>query len=299
VRRDQTRPDETRPDQTRPVRPEPDQSYQKMGLRLTNFNGGAVVTVTVGMILGIFLIMGGVSSDPTEDCVPRNKTYKISDSTQCDKYYDCGKNSKGKVIERLCDDGFVFSDAYHLCDYPHNVDCRKRPQLQPPVSIGDKRCERLNGFYQFPPEISCQKFYHCLEGIAYEKTCPEGIIFDRGTCVHPDMSTRTDCAASTVLNFQCPNMGKRFTKLRFGDHDRLSHPTDCRKYFMCLQDGNPRLGGCPIGKVFNEKSGFCDLPKNVPNCKDYYGGKSMEEIYKNQAILEGVEEINATAAGVV
>jgi len=244
---------------------------------------------TIFTFVSAFYIVQFVLGDPTEECNPRNQTYHIADSKQCDKYWACGKNGKGKVVELLCEDGFVFSDAYHSCDYPHNVDCTKRPQLQPAQSIGDEKCARLNGFYEFPPEISCQKFYHCLEGTAYEKTCPEGIIFDRGTCVHPDMSARPDCAAHTVLDFKCPNMNKRFERLRFGDHDRFSHPKDCRKFFICLMDGKPRLGGCPLGKVFNNRTGFCDNPRSVPSCEDYYGKKTIDELLRNQAIVEGLD----------
>jgi len=211
-----------------------------------------------------------VAADMTEECQTRNETYSISDSEQCDKYYVCEKKT-GKTTERMCDDGFVFAETIRQCDYPHNVDCSKRPKLQPPQSK-DPQCERLNGFYPFPPRDSCSKFYHCLEGKAYEKSCPEGVIFDpkKGACVHPDMSSRIDCAAHTVLNFKCPNMNQRFSRLRFGDHDRFSHPTDCRKFFICLADGQPRIGGCPFGKVFQQKTGFCDDPKKVPECKDYY-----------------------------
>jgi hypothetical protein len=127
-----------------------------------------------------------------------------------------------------------------------------------------------------------------LEGKAYEKSCPEGVIFDpsKGACVHPDMSTRVDCAAHTVLNFKCPNMNQRFSRLRFGDHDRFAHPTDCRKFFICLADGQPRIGGCPFGKVFHQKNGFCDEPKKVPECKDYYSK------YMKDGKLDNPEEQN-------
>jgi len=224
----------------------------------------------ITLIVGLCLLFTGGFADPTEKCQPRNVTYSISDSAQCDLYYDCLKN--GKLTERMCDDGFVFSEAIRMCEYPHNVDCSKRPKLQPSRST-DPNCERSNGFYPFPAAISCAKFYHCLEGVAYEKTCPEGVIFDvaRGTCMHPDLSHRKDCAAHTVLNFKCPNMNQRFSKLKFGDHDRHAHPDDCRKFYICLMDGKPRLGGCPIGKVFNSKTGFCVKPKHAEdNCKDYY-----------------------------
>jgi len=236
---------------------------------------GGVFLYTV--ILSVFV--AGTLGDPKEVCQPRNVTYKIADSAQCDKYHDCTKG--GKLLERLCDDGFVFSEEIHACDYPHNVNCSARPALQPSRSINPD-CPRSNGFYPFPPAESCQKFYHCLEGKAYEKTCAEGVIFDpsKGTCIHPDLSKRPDCAARSVLNFTCPNYGKKFVRLRFGDHDRLPHTTNCRKFFICLSDGKPRIGGCPLGKVFNPKLGVCDSPKRVPECKDYYGKKDLAKLAK-------------------
>jgi hypothetical protein len=221
-----------------------------------------------------------------EVCQPRNSTYNIGDSKQCDKFYQCTK--AGKTYERLCPDGFMYSLEIAACDYPHNVNCTARPALQPSLST-NPQCPRSNGFYEFPPSDSCQKFYHCLEGQAYEKTCPEGVIFDpaKGACIHPDMSKRPDCAAKSVLNFTCPNSLHRFAKLKFGDHDRHSHPTDCRKFFICLKDGKPRVGGCPLGRVFNGKTGFCDAPKRVPNCKDYYGKRDPEKLVKQADTFKG------------
>lgn len=224
-------------------------------------------------------LITGTLGDPKEVCQSRNISYNIADSKQCDLYHECTKG--GKLLERLCDDGFQFSEEIHACDYPHNVNCTGREKLQESPSK-NPQCPRMNGFYPFPPEDSCQKFYHCLEGVAYEKTCPDGVIFDLsiGACIHPDRSHRTQCAAKSVLNFTCPNHGKKFVRLRFGDHDRLPHPTNCRKFFICLADGKPRVGGCPLGKVFNPKIGVCDSPKRVPQCKDYYGKKDLAKLAK-------------------
>jgi len=220
-----------------------------------------------------------------EKCQPRNHSYTIGDRTNCDMYYQCETN--GKLHEHYCDDGFVFSLEILKCDYPHNVNCSERPELQPSKST-NPQCPRMNGFYAFPPTESCQKFYHCLEGSPYEKTCPEGIIFDdtKGACVHPDLAGRKDCSASKVLDFVCPNAEKRFSKLRFGDHDRHPHPSDCRKFYVCTRDGQPRIGGCPLGKVFNPKSGVCDQPKRVPNCVDYYGKKSIPKLKEGDDVAE-------------
>jgi hypothetical protein len=232
-------------------------------------------------LFAVFLSIFAVGSygDPKEVCQARNQSYKIADSKQCDAYHECVKS--GKLLPRLCDDGFQFSEEIKACDYPHNVNCSGRELLQESPSTNPD-CPRMNGFYPFPPADSCQKFYHCLEGKAYEKTCPDGVIFDpsKGTCMHPDRSKRPECSAKKVLNFTCPNHGKKFVRLRFGDHDRLPHPTNCRKFVICLADGNPRVGGCPLGKVFHPKLGICDSPKQVPECRDYYGKKDLAKLAK-------------------
>jgi len=223
------------------------------------------------------LLLGGALGEPLEKCTPRNMTYNIGDKEQCDKYYLCG--SSGKVVEAMCDDGFVFSVEYFVCDYPHNVDCSERPILQKTEST-NPRCARMNGFYPFPAKESCQKFFHCLQGEAYEKTCPEGVIFDdtKGACVHPDTAGRKECSATEVFGFKCPNAGNKFAKLKFGNHDRHPHPSDCQMFYTCSQDGQPRLAGCSVGKVFNPKTGKCSMPSLVPNCVDWYKGKTEEEL---------------------
>jgi len=257
-------------------------------------------------LLAVALFASYAMGDPLEKCQARNNSYAVGDSEQCDKFYDCG--TSGKLTERLCDDGFVFSLAINQCDYPHNVNCSNRPHLQPTKST-NPQCPRMNGFYAFPWSESCSKFYHCLEGSAYEKNCPEGVIFDdtKGACVHPDLAARSECSATKVLNFICPNAGKRFSKLRFGDHDRHAHESDCRKFFVCTTDGQPRIGGCPLGKVFNPKTGFCDQPKRVPNCVDYYGKKQIAKVDEDGSVHdqdednstdESVEESQAPAAKV-
>jgi len=239
--------------------------------------GVSAVCLLVGTVF-----LSSALGDPLEKCQPRNETYNIGDNEQCDKYYLCGPS--GKMSDAMCDDGFVFSIEYFVCDYPHNVDCTSRPKLQVSPST-NPRCARMNGFYPFPPKESCQKFHHCLQGEAYEKTCPEGVIFDdtKGACVHPDSSARKDCSASTVLNFVCPNAGNKFAKLKFGNHDRHSHPTDCQMFYTCSQDGNPRLAGCSVGKVFNPKTGKCSLPSHVPQCVDWYKNKTEEELRQQDA----------------
>ena len=41
-----------------------------------------------------------------------------------------------------------------------------------------KNCPRANGFFPFPAEESCQKFWDCRGGKSYLQECPVGVIFD-------------------------------------------------------------------------------------------------------------------------
>ena len=50
---------------------------------------------------------------------------------------------------------------------------------------------------------------------------------------------RPGCSAQEKYQFTCPSSG---LTQRFGDHDRLPHPTDCSFFYACLSNGAPRLG---------------------------------------------------------
>jgi len=215
--------------------------------------------------------------EPEYECQPLDDvSYYLPDEEQCDKYHEC--NIKGELREHLCPDGFVFDITLEKCDYPVKVNCTGRPLLQEPQP--SVNCTRANGFFAWPANISCQNFWDCREGIAYKQTCPVGVIFDPGlnTCATPDQSSRKECTEGeeSFLGFQCPQYSPD-SVLRFGNHDRLPHPEDCQQYFTCLVTGGPRLANCGRKKVFNNATGQCSDPKNVPGCETYWIEKLKEE----------------------
>ncbi|XP_046648669.1 uncharacterized protein LOC124338619 [Daphnia pulicaria] len=219
------------------------------------------VTAFVGCIAGAAL--------PTPRCELSLRPYMIEDDEFCDKYYVC---LNGTATEEFCDDGLVFDITKDKCELPHAVQCGDRKKQQNPRPTSN--CPRRNGM--FPVKGSCDKFYHCTDGQHTLIACPPGVIFEPlvGACVHADQTNRPNCSASQVLNFMCPNIGSGANpsaSLRFGDHDRLAHPTSCRHFYMCLLTGMPRLGGCTYGLVFNPVSGRCDQPQNVRGCEKWYG----------------------------
>lgn len=46
-------------------------------------------------------------------------------------------------------------------------------------------------------------------------------------------------------------------------HPRYSDPSDCRKFFVCVENTKPRAHSCAVGYVFNPDLGVCDEPQNV------------------------------------
>lgn len=55
-----------------------------------------------------------------------------------------------------------------------------------------------------------------------------------------------------------------------GHYTRHAHPTDCRKFYVCIE-GVARPYGCSFGNVFNVETLQCDDPENVSGCQNYYG----------------------------
>ncbi|XP_076315602.1 protein obstructor-E-like [Tachypleus tridentatus] len=105
------------------------------------------------------------------------------DLYQCDKYYEC---RNGKPIEHLCDDGYVFpvkNPLYSRCDYPFNVECGERLELQP--AVPSKNCPRKFGI--FPHDTKCDHFWQCVDGKAILQRCSSSLVFDpnSGECSWP------------------------------------------------------------------------------------------------------------------
>jgi len=140
-------------------------------------------------------------------------------------------------------------------------------------------------FGLFEVKGSCRQYYHCRLGVDYISECPSNTVFEVAveTCVHPDQSSRSECSGPSVHQFECPryNLVNGFLPLlRFGDHDRLAHPSDCSKFFACLLNGQPRLASCPKPTAFSVESGFCTNYKLVKGCERFYD--DVEEEVKEQ-----------------
>ncbi|XP_074041624.1 cuticular protein analogous to peritrophins 3-A1 [Leptinotarsa decemlineata] len=211
------------------------------------------------------------------------KDGQYEDPRQCDKYYEC---VDGIPTSKLCPDGLVFDPLIrkrNKCDQAFNVDCEDRTELQEPQPKGV--CPRLNGFFPHEDPAVCNKFYNCIQGEHIEITCTAGLHFDEysGTCVWPDSAGRQGCnALSNTLKdgFKCPSEGQKDANGNLVIHPKFAHPTDCQRFYVCLNGVEPRDLGCQVGEVYNEESQRCDAPENVPGCEDWYKEESTAAVGK-------------------
>ncbi|KAH9529150.1 hypothetical protein DERF_003049 [Dermatophagoides farinae] len=178
----------------------------------------------------------------------------------CDKYWAC---DNGTATLKTCGNGLVFDDSdtrRENCAYPFSVDCGERSDLEPPIST--PHCPRLYGI--FPDPSNCRIFYSCWNGEASRYECPPGLAYDddQRVCVWADHVDR--CDQSEVSDgFVCPDPTETDQP---GHYTRHAHPTDCRKFYVCIE-GVARPYGCSLGTVFNVDTLQCDDPENVPGWK--------------------------------
>jgi len=182
----------------------------------------------------------------------------------CDKYWAC---ENGTATLKLCGNGLVFDDTDSLrenCAYPFSVECGSRSDLEPPISTPN--CPRLYGIFSHP--TNCRVFYSCWNGEGSKYECPPGLAYDdnQRVCVWADLVERCD-QLEVAEGFVCPDPAEVEQP---GHYTRHAHPTDCRKFYVCIE-GVARPYGCSFGNVFNVDSLQCDEPENVTGCEKYYG----------------------------
>lgn len=184
---------------------------------------------------------------------------------QCDAYIEC---RDGQARELLCPDGLVFNEKKtklnrYPCDYPVEVDCGSRSQLQP--ANPSEHCPHRFGLNRHEETANCGQFWNCVDGRPFLYNCPEGLAFSVNTlrCEYPDEAP--GCDPEAYLGFRCPTPDPVLMEL-FLNNPRYPHPSDCRKFYVCLNGVTPRLQHCQGGFGFNAEMNVCDKIENVPGC---------------------------------
>jgi len=206
------------------------------------------------------------------DACPEKNGF-FADALQCDRYYEC---KDFNITDKLCPDGMVFADlSIERCDFPFNVDCKDRPETQPPNP--STNCPRRNGYFAHPDPTVCNQFFFCSDGQFNLITCPDGLVFNdkTGTCSWPGDAGRVGCGTKEVVNFVCPTLEEEDPS---GTVNPLyADPEDCQYFYVCINSRDPRRNGCTTGQVFNDVTKRCDKPRNVPECKDWYKTDDADE----------------------
>lgn len=112
----------------------------------------------------------------------------------------------------------------------------------------------------FPHNSNCRIFYSCWNGEASKYECPPGLAYDadQRVCVWADLVERCD-QLEVAEGFVCPESAENDQP---GHYTRHAHPTDCRKFYVCIENV-ARPYGCSFGTVFNVDTLQCDDAENV------------------------------------
>jgi len=117
------------------------------------------------------------------------------------------------------------------------------------------KCPPKDGQYEDP--VQCDKYYECEDGVATEKICPDGLVFDAGIrkinkC---DQPFSVDCGDRLELQ---PPKSSKLCPRRNG---YFAHPDErvCNIFYNCIEGESTEIV-CPSGLHFDEYQGICVWP---------------------------------------
>ncbi|XP_071546407.1 protein obstructor-E [Panulirus ornatus] len=122
------------------------------------------------------------------------------------------------------------------------------------IAAAQYNCPENDGFYRDTQQ--CDKYYDCYRGVATEKMCADGLVFDTSKapkvefCDYPFM---VDCPEGSIL--QPPNPSGIECPRQYGlfEHE---DPSNCVDYYQCVE-GEVNTLRCGSGLVFDEFTGTC------------------------------------------
>ncbi|EFX88960.1 hypothetical protein DAPPUDRAFT_310994 [Daphnia pulex] len=185
--------------------------------------------------------------------------FPLSPEACCSEYLNC---FDGEAYITICPAGGVFDPNKRICVPADAADC-------------GFVCVAQDGFYDVPDECS-NRYYTCLEGVAYESFCPGNAIFDpdRLVCAAPE-SVACYYTTTTSTTVTWPYTTQRITTTTFSppvefvcpsDNGLYPNPDDCKTFYQCT-GGKPYIKTCPTGLYFNPETLVCDYLDNVPSCQ--------------------------------
>uniref|UniRef100_A0A182P9V1 Chitin-binding type-2 domain-containing protein n=1 Tax=Anopheles epiroticus TaxID=199890 RepID=A0A182P9V1_9DIPT len=106
----------------------------------------------------LVLAVSVATAEPT--CRPTGQ-YLVSNPRDCQSYFYC---FQGIAYYGACQPGYRFDAARQSCLQSTVAECFECPRM---------------GILSLPHPTSCQMFVLCFEGVANERSCPDGLLFNR------------------------------------------------------------------------------------------------------------------------
>jgi len=149
-------------------------------------------------------------------------------------------------------------------------------------SMAYAQCKEPNG--TLPVSGSCDAYIECKNGVAEEKLCPDGLLYNEKSTGYPcGYPIDVECTQSARLQSaqatdECPH---QFGYYAMGD---ASH---CGQFKNCAS-GRGFILECPEGLAWNKDTYQCDWPDLVADCdaESFLGFKCPEPAPKSDLLGE-------------
>uniref|UniRef100_A0A915AGQ7 Chitin-binding type-2 domain-containing protein n=1 Tax=Parascaris univalens TaxID=6257 RepID=A0A915AGQ7_PARUN len=205
----------------------------------------------------------------------RNGAYPMGRCSN--RFFHCFSES---MSVEFCPHGLVFNDLTGRCDYPSegcdiSEDSAKARRVKPTFAtipaqqhLGMKvDCASLpNGDYA----ASCTtEFVSCHNGIAEERQCPSGLVFDRAVklCVWPEHCSLSHARSDAFQNQSGVVLGTVASPASQDDSVDCSrlpdghYSTGCTAGYTSCANGVKTTRSCPVGLVFDSVGRECVWPE--------------------------------------
>ncbi|MCL4130105.1 UNVERIFIED_CONTAM: hypothetical protein GTU68_063416, partial [Idotea baltica] len=116
----------------------------------------------------------------------------------------------------------------------------------------------------FADSKQCDRYVECLDGGAYDKLCPAGLLFNELTapgafpCSYP---SEVECGARSIIQPAQPSENCGNSWGYFG----TGNSAVCDIFYNCV-DGVSFRFNCPEGLAFSSSSYRCEWPEESPDC---------------------------------
>ncbi|XP_052873272.1 probable chitinase 10 [Anopheles cruzii] len=114
---------------------------------------------TATLLLLLLVVAATANSDPGPICRPTGK-YLVENPRDCRSYFYC---FDGQSFYGQCSDGFRFDATRQSCLPATVQECYACP---------------AHGAGNVPHPTACDKFVLCFLGVAHERSCPAGLLFN-------------------------------------------------------------------------------------------------------------------------